>query len=138
MAEAILNRIGSEHFEATSAGIMCERLHPLIPEVLKEIGIDGEQKEPQLVQQLLEEKFHYVITMGERAPSYDRNFPGAEIAHWRFDHPVELSNDPQKQLREFRIVRDQILQRLRLFVLVHSRPQPGAPGTSLSRVQKAG
>jgi len=137
MAEAMLNWIDSEHFEATSAGIMCGRLHPLIPEVLKEIGIDVEQKALKSLQQLPEEEFQYVITLGEPAPSYDRNFPGAEIVHWRFDRPVGLSNDLEKQLREFRIVRDQILQRLRLFVLVHSRPRAAAPGTPLSMVRTA-
>ncbi|HKA18591.1 MAG TPA: hypothetical protein VKN18_09745 [Blastocatellia bacterium] len=136
MAEAILNWIDSEHFEATSAGIICGRLHPLIPEVLKEIGIDVEQKAPESLEQLPDEQFQYVITLGERAPSYDRNFPGAEIVHWRFDHPLGLANDLEKQLRGFRIVRDQIVQRLRLFVLVHARPR--AAGTSLSRVQKVG
>ena len=41
--------------------------------------------------------------------------------NWRFDDPAGLSNDPGKQLREFRIIRDQILQRLRLFVLFMPR-----------------
>ena len=133
MAEAILNWIDSEHFDATSAGTVCGRLHPLTLEVLEEIGIDVEQKALNSVQQLPDEEFHYVITLGERAPSYDRNFPRAEIVHWRFDHPIGLSNDPEKQLREFRIVRDQILQRLRLFVLVQVRPQNSSRPAPLSK-----
>src|SRR5437868_7036318 len=40
MAEALLNRLGSEHFEVTSAGMDCGEMHPLTVEVMRGIGID--------------------------------------------------------------------------------------------------
>jgi len=122
MAEAMLKWLDSEHFEATSAGTICGQLHPLTVEVLKEIGIDLGRKTPKSVQQLPDEKFDYVITLGSRAPSCGRTFPQGEIVHWKIDD-AGIPDDPEKQLRQFRMVRDQILQRLRLFVLVHVRPQ---------------
>jgi ArsR family transcriptional regulator len=122
MAEAMLKWLDSEHFEARSAGTICGELHPLTVEVLKETGIDLRQKTPKSLQQLPDEEFDYVITLGERAPSYDRNFACTQIVHWKFDNPY-APDDPDKQLRQFQTLRDQILQRLRLFVLVHVRTQ---------------
>src|SRR6266446_144337 len=42
MAEALLNRLGSEHFEVTSAGIERGEMHPLTVDVMRAIGIDME------------------------------------------------------------------------------------------------
>jgi len=67
MAEALLGRMDSQHFEAVSAGTSCGRV----------------------------------------------------------------------QLRAFRIVRDQIAQRLRLFVIVHVRQRTLAPGTTFSKAARA-
>jgi ArsR family transcriptional regulator len=129
MAEAMLRWLDSEHFEARSADTICGELHPLAVQVLKEIGIDLGQTTRKSVQQLPDKEFDYVITLGERAPSYDRIFTSAQNVHWKFEDPSGL-DDPDKQLRRFRMLRDQILQRLRLFVLVHVRPQiPSRPAT---------
>jgi len=131
MAEAMLNWLDSEHFEATSAGTIYGELHPLTVEVMKEIGIDLGQKTPKSVNQLLNEEFDYVITLGRGALSCERKFPRAEVVHWKFDDP-RGPDDPESQLREFRTIRDQILQRLRLFVLVHFRSQNPSRPTTLS------
>ena len=131
MAEALLKWLDSEHFEAISAGAICGQLDPLTLEVLKEIGIDLGRKTPKSVQQLPDTEFDYVITLGQRPPSFHRNFPRAQIVHWKFDD-AGAPDDPEKQLRQFRTVRDQILQRLRLFVLVHVRPQDPSRSTPLS------
>ena len=137
MAEAMLCSFDSANFEATSAGAVCGRLHPLTVEVMKEIGIDLEQKTLRSVQEVRDEEFDYVITLGECPPSYDRTFRCAEVVHWKFGNPEAISNDPQKQLLEFRIVRDQILQRLRLFTLVHTRPRTARATASLKMAQTA-
>jgi arsenate reductase len=131
MAEAMLNWLDSEHFEVISAGTIYGELHPLTVEVMKEIGIDLGQKAPKSVHQLLSKEFDYVFTLGTRALSSDRNFPCAEVVHWKFDEPGG-PDDPEKQLGEFRRIRDQILQRLRLFVLVHVRSQIPSKPTALS------
>jgi protein-tyrosine-phosphatase len=131
MAEAMLNWLDSEHFEARSAGTIYGELHPLTVEVMKEIGIDLGQKTPKSVNQLLNEEFDYVITLGRPTLSCDRKFACAEVVHWKFDDPC-APDDPERQLREFRTIRDQILQRLRLFVLVHFRSQNPSRPTTLS------
>ena len=137
MAEAMLKWLDSEHFEAISASIICGELYPLTVKVMKEIGIDLAQKTPKPVHQLLYEEFNYVITLGGRAVSWDRTFPCAEIVHWRFDDPGG-PDDPERQSREFRMIRDQILQRLRLFVLVHVRSQIPSRPVTLSKAAASG
>ena len=122
IAEALLRRIDSEHFEALSAGISPGGLHPLTVEVMNEIGIDLTQKIPRCFEELTNDTFDYVITLGEKT-FHHHNFHAAETIHWKLDNPIRASNDPEKQLRTFRMVRDQIAQRLRLFVIVHVRPQ---------------
>ena len=91
-------------------------------EIMNEIGLDLTQNFARRLEELIDDKFDYVITLGER-PFRHHNFQAAETFHWKFDNPVAASNDPEKQLRVFRMVRDQIAQRLRLFIIVHIRPQ---------------
>ena len=87
---------------------------------MNEVGIELSQKLPRCLEELTDDKFDYVITVGERTFDH-HNLQAAETIHWKFDNPVASSNDPEKQLRTFRMVRDQIAQRLRLFVIVHVR-----------------
>jgi protein-tyrosine-phosphatase len=131
IAAAMLNWLDSEHFEAMNAGTICGELEPLTVEVMKEIGIDLGQKTAKSAHQLPDERFDYVITLGRRALCCDQKFPCAEVVHWKFDDPGG-PDDPERQLREFRTIRDQILQRLRLFVLVHVRSQIPSGPTTLS------
>src|SRR5262245_3784536 len=123
IAEALLHRIDSQHFEATSAGIAAGRIHTFAAAVMDELGIDLSNKTLQSVQEVAGQKLDYVITLGEKDCGHSHNFQGAETIHWKLADPTVGSEDTEKQLREFRIVRDQIAQRLRLFVIVHVRPQ---------------
>src|SRR5262245_12363006 len=107
MAEALLNRIDSEHFEAVSAGTSRRELHHCTVEVMKEVGIDLSQKALKRVEDLAEDKFDYVITLDDSAARAYRNFRRAATIHWKFDDPTSFA-DPAKQLRVFRMVRDQI------------------------------
>src|SRR5262245_52429511 len=132
IAEALLRRIDSEHFEPLSAGVLCGHLHPLTAEVMNEISIDLSGKVSRRAEELTNDEFDYVITLGESPSRHHLTFQGAETIHWRFDDLVSDSNDPEKQLRAFRTVRDQIAQRLRLFVIVHVRSQALSQSANLS------
>ena len=121
MAEALLNRIDSEHFQPSSASISRSQLHPFSVEVMKEIGTDISPKTTPILGDLREEQFDFAITLDEKTAGH--RIPGVEVIHWKFDDPRVLSDDPDKQLRTFRMVRDQISQRLRLFVIVEVRSQ---------------
>jgi protein-tyrosine-phosphatase len=122
MAEALLRLIDSGNFEAISAGVTAQPLHPLSIEVMKEIGIDLSLKNPRTVEEILDGVFDFVITLDETARSHSSRLTAVETVHWKFDNPLAVSSEPDIQRRAFRSVRDQIAQRLRLFAIVHVRP----------------
>jgi arsenate reductase len=127
MAEALLKMLDADHFEAASAGILQGRLHPYAVEVMKEIGIDLQDRRPKAVQDVADRSFDFVITLCDRARSERPDFEGAECVHWQLDDP-SIAVDEVKRMRMFQSLRDQIAQRLRLFTLVQVRfaPQHGS------------
>jgi protein-tyrosine-phosphatase len=120
MAEALLNRVDSANFEATSAGIRPGEMHPLTVEVMREIGIDLEERGTRSTQDVLHRDFDFVITLCESARFGCPTFAGAEVVHWRFDDPLAELDDTKKK-RMFQSLREQIAQRVRLFALVQAR-----------------
>ena len=88
-------------------------------EVMKEIGIDVSGQTSKDVKQFLQEKFDYVITVCDRAKQHCPVFPSAEPIHWGFDDPADAPME--KQLEAFRRVRNEIQQRLRLFLLSNQK-----------------
>jgi arsenate reductase len=82
---------------------------------MKEVGIDIRSHTSKDVQQFIAEKFDYVITVCDRAKTQCPVFPGAEPIHWGFDDPAEAP--AERQVHTFRRVREEIMQRLRLFIL---------------------
>ena len=129
----MLNRIDSKNFEAVSAGTSRGRLHPLTVEVMKEVGVELSQKARKHVVDFRDEKFDFVIALDESSAGASQNTEHTQAIHWRIDKPASIDPDePEKQLRVFRMVRDQIAQRLRLFVIVHVRSQTSSQLATLS------
>jgi arsenate reductase (thioredoxin) len=115
MAEALLRHIAGDKYDIVSAGTRPKGVHPTTIEVMKEVKIDIRGHTSKDVQQFLDQKFDYVITVCDRAKQQCPVFPGAEPIHWGFDDPAEVP--VERQIKNFRRVREEIMQRLRLFVL---------------------
>ena len=91
-------------------------------EVMKEVGIELSPKARKHLEDFRGEKFDFVIALDESSAGAYQNSEHTETFHWRIDDPASMDlREPEKQLRAFRMVRDQIAQRLRLFVIVHVR-----------------
>ena len=89
-----------------------------------EIGIDLGARVAQTTQDVGSSRFDFVITLSDRARLECPEFPEAELVHWQFHDPLaEL--DLQKRNRQFRELRDQIAQRVRLFALVQAPNRDG-------------
>ena len=116
MAEAFLNEICGDDFDAHSAGLEPGKLNPLAVKAMREIGIDISQQQTQFVSDVLKsgEQFDYVITVcdessAERCPI----FPGdAKRLHWSFPDPSALSGTHDERLARTRKIRDQIRARI--------------------------
>ena len=112
MAEAWLNHLYGDRFEAHSAGLEAGKLNPLAVAAMKEAGIDISHKKTQTVFSLFNrgELFSHVITVcdeagAERCPV----FPGpAKRVHWSFPDPSQLTATEEERLSKVRIIRDDI------------------------------
>lgn len=120
MAEALLNHLGGDEFEALSAGLEPGELNPLAVEVLREMGLDISGKKTQGVFDLYKsgQFFPYVITVcdettAERCPI----FPGVtRRLHWSFPDPSGFAGSKEEKLAKTREVRDAIEAKIREFV----------------------
>jgi arsenate reductase (thioredoxin) len=115
MAEGILRHLAGNDYDVASAGTTPKGLHPETIEVMKELGIDVSAHISKDVSQFLGQSFDYVITVCDRARQQCPVFPGSTQAHWGFDDPAEASAPRQRDT--FRRVRDEIKQRIRLFLM---------------------
>jgi arsenate reductase len=115
MAEGLLRHGAGDRFEVFSAGTHPRGLHPVSVDAMKEIGTDISGHQSKDVATYAHEQFDYVITVCDRAKQNCPIFPGAEPIHWGFDDPAEAPAD--KQLEVFRRVREEIRQRIHLFLL---------------------
>ncbi len=115
MAEALLNHLAGDRFEALSAGIEPKGVHPMTLRVLREIDIDaGKQTSKHVRDYLGKVVFADLITVCDHA---DENcptvFPGVQRRyHWSFEDPAAATSNEELQLAKFRKVRDQIKARI--------------------------
>jgi arsenate reductase len=114
MAEGLLRQVAGETYDVHSAGTSPKGLHPASIAAMKEIGIDIRGHHSKALDEFLGQRFDYVITVCDRAKQQCPVFPGATPIHWGFDDPAEAPLDQQTQT--FRRVRDEISQRIRLFL----------------------
>ncbi|MEW6515338.1 MAG: arsenate reductase ArsC [candidate division FCPU426 bacterium] len=120
MAEAFLNHLAGERFEALSAGLEPGTLNPLVVEAMREVGIDISRNQTKSVFDFYKkgELFRYVFTVcdeasGERCPI----FPGiSERIHWGFPDPSALTGTHEEKMREIRKIRDAIKAKIGEFV----------------------
>jgi len=95
MAEAWLNALYGDRFEAKSAGIEPGDLNPLVVTAMDEVGVDISQNRAKSVKDFLMagESFSWIITVcdeaaGERCPFFSGN---ANRLHWNFPDPELLA-----------------------------------------------
>src|SRR5881409_1051385 len=119
MAEGLLRQMAGDRFDVFSAGRHPKGLHPRSVELMKEVAIDIAHHRSKDVSEYAGEKFDYVITVCDRAKQHCPVFPGAEPIHWGFDDPAEAP--AERQVEAFRRVRNEIQQRLRLFLLSNQK-----------------
>lgn len=119
MAEGLLRSIAGDTYEVCSAGTHPKKVHPLTIQAMKESGIDASGQTSKDLGGFMGQRFDYVITVCDRAKQACPIFPGSVPIHWGFDDPAEDATSPEEQLKTFQRVRDEILARVRLFVLMN-------------------
>ena len=126
MAEGFLRHIAGDHFEVHSAGTEASQVRPLAIRAMAEIGVDISGHTSKTLERYLGRAWDYVITVCDDANESCPVFPGAANRnHWSFTDPSRATGTEEEQLAVFRRVRDQIVQRVRLFALAaapHEKP----------------
>lgn len=120
MAQAYLNDLGGDRFEAHSAGLEPSTVNPLAVQAMKDDGYDIADATTQSVFDLFKEGelFEYVITVCD--PEVEAKcplFPGVtERMHWPFPDPAALTGTLDEKLAGTREIRDAIKQRITEFL----------------------
>jgi len=115
MAEGLMRHLAGDSYDVFSAGTSPKGIHPVSIEVMNELGIDISPQSSKDVRVFVGQAFDYVITVCDRAKQQCPVFPGATPIHWGFDDPADAP--ALQQTLVFRRVRNEIMQRLRLFLL---------------------
>jgi arsenate reductase (thioredoxin) len=117
MAEGLLRHDAGDHFEVFSAGVdPAARVRPEAIIVMREQGIDLSSHRPKHVDEFSGESFDYVLTVCDHAREVCPIFPGQTTAiHHSFIDPGNAPGSPEKKVAQFRKVRDQIREYLRMF-----------------------
>lgn len=122
MAEGILRSLAGDHFDVFSAGTEPKGgILPEVQEVMREVGIDTSlQWSKSVMEYMGKVNFANVITVcadaEENCPVVFLNMGAHD--HWPFDDPAKF--DEEQRLTSTRRVRDQIEERLRLWLTEQS------------------
>lgn len=116
MAEAFLNQLCGDEFEAHSAGLEPGKLNPLVVEAMREIGVDISGNQTKAVVDFIggANTFAYVVTVcdetsAERCPT----FPGGtKRLHWGFPDPSAFAGTREEKMTKIREVRNAIKQKI--------------------------
>ncbi|MEF8878955.1 MAG: arsenate reductase ArsC [Candidatus Thermoplasmatota archaeon] len=110
MAEALLNHIYSDRYNAFSAGVEPTSINHYAIEFMKEIGIDMTNHYSKSIEKFKEKNFDCVVTVCNKAKENCPFSPGEKIVHKSFEDPATVEGDVEHILKVFRKTRDKIKQ----------------------------
>ncbi len=101
LAEGLMRKLFGERYEVFSAGIEPKEIHPLVIEVLKEVGISATDQHAKSLKEFEGMDFDYVVTVCDQAKEACPFFPGGRnYLHKNFPHPEEEDIASFRNLRE--------------------------------------
>ncbi|QLH04334.1 low molecular weight phosphatase family protein [Nitrosopumilus oxyclinae] len=101
MAEAFFRKFASNQFNVSSAGTTpSSQLHPIVVQVMNEIGIDMTNQQPKLLSDSMIENSFKTVNMGcmdkESCPSLFVK----DVIDWDISDPKEKSLDDVRKIRD--------------------------------------
>ncbi|MES1225021.1 MAG: arsenate reductase ArsC [Bacteroidota bacterium] len=120
MAEAYLNTLGKEKFEAESAGLEAGKLNPDVVKVMAEDGIDISNNKTKSVFDFFRQgkKYNAVVTVCDEASAEQCPiFPGkTKRIAWSFPDPSAFKGTEEETLQATRKVRNEIKSKIISFI----------------------
>lgn len=109
MAEGLLRALLGSQYDSFSAGTAPGKLNPYVVKAMAEIGIDLSSHYSKSLEQFLNDKFDYVVTVCDNAKENCPYFPGGKIMlHESFPDPSALTGTDEEIMIGIREVRDEI------------------------------
>ena len=112
MAEAFVKNLAGDKIDVESAGLTPKPIHPLVVEVMQEIGYDLSEARSDSVFDFFRQGrlYDYVITVcDDTAAGQCPVFPGVtKRLHWPFTDPESLTGTHEEKLAALREIRDRI------------------------------
>jgi arsenate reductase len=129
MAEGLLRHFAGDQFEVYSAGLEPKTVNPYAIQAMQEIGLDiSGQKSKSVMEYLGRVHMGTVITVCSNAEERCPIFPfSTQRLYWPHEDPAAFVGPADETLAKFRDVRDQISERLQLWLNeqgISPRPLP--------------
>ncbi|MFO7538062.1 MAG: helix-turn-helix domain-containing protein [Chloroflexota bacterium] len=103
LAEGIMRAAAGAQVEVYSAGSQPGQVHPLAIQAAAALGIDISGQQPKQLDQFVEQKFDYVITVCDRVRESCPVFPNdPQKIHWSFPDPAAVSGSEAQKRHAFR------------------------------------
>jgi len=117
MAEGWLKTLGGDDYEVYSAGIVAHGKNPHAITVMQEAGVDISGQESEVLDATILATVDLLVTVCSHA---DEHCPAFFIKgtreHWPFEDPAKAVGSEEEIMNEFRRVRDQIRDRIKVFL----------------------
>jgi len=108
IAEALINNLYRDKYEAQSAGITPTEINPYVVKAMAEIGIDILKNRSKSIEEFRGENFNYVVTVCDNAKESCPFFPGEKIIHKAFEDPSKFKGSEEEIMKEVRRIREEI------------------------------
>ncbi|MEM2107982.1 MAG: arsenate reductase ArsC [Candidatus Bathyarchaeia archaeon] len=108
MAEAFLNKLCGDRYEAKSAGLSPKGLDPYVVKAMAEVGIDLSTHRSKSIQEFKGRTFDYVVTVCDSAREECPCFPWKKVIHKSFPDPSALNGTEEEVMQKVREIRDAI------------------------------
>ena len=108
MAEAFLNKLCGDKYQAKSAGVTPTQINPYVAKVMAEIGIDLSTHRSKSIMEFQGKTFDYVVTVCDSARENCPFFPGKIEMDKSFPDPAAFMGTEEEILPKVRVVRDEI------------------------------
>jgi len=109
MAEAFLNSLYGDRYEASSAGTEPTKINPRVVTAMKEIGLDLSNNRAKSADEFVGHKLDLIITLCDEAQETCPFFPGGKkYSHQSFRDPGACAGSDEEILACVRRIRDEI------------------------------
>lgn len=108
MAEAYLNKLYGDRYEAFSAGTKPTLINQYVVKIMSEEGFDLSAAQSKSVDEFMNREFNIVVTVCDNAREACPFFPGDELIHHSFRDPSSFTGSEDEVLEIVREIRDEI------------------------------